>query len=249
MPQLHGRAKEKYIATYGEEEYEAYNDKAPDMFHGSSFTQSPEEDNLPQFTHRPDHDMESLFWVLLVTLILAKPLGEPDKVTPHCSSTWKILSNHVIDKDEEDYRNIILTKPLSAWKPILHPKLASLAGMIHKLAHQVVPEYGLLDYEPKRDHLHEAFRRILLEQILSMDDDPIPLTPNVSRDPDPVKNKADATPKPDVQVPIPTQVKQQSKKRKAIDVPDGDAERVKKSVCSGGIASSKLQSTQYMNDA
>ena len=232
MPELHERAKDKYIATYGEDAYEAYNDKAPDMFHGSSFTQIP--DDLPQFIHRPDHDMESLFWVLLVTLILAKPLGEPDRVTPQCSSAWKILSNHVIDKDEEDFRNNLLTKPISTWKRILHPKLASLAGMIHKLAHQVMPEYGLLDYEPKRDHLHEAFRRILLEQILSMDDDPIPLTPNISRNPDL------EDPDPDVRAPIHTQVKQQSKKRKAVDIPDGGAKRVKRSACPGGITSSRL---------
>ena len=176
-----------YIATYGEDTYEAYNDKAPGIFHGSSFTQSPDDDDLPQFTHRPDHDMESLFWVLLVTLTLAKPLGEPDKVTSQCSSAWKILTNHVIDNDEdsEDFRNIILTTSKHAWKHILHPKLTSLTEMMHKLAHQVRPEYGLLESEPKRDHLHEAFRRILLEQILSMDDDPIPLTPNISRNPYP----------------------------------------------------------------
>ena len=64
----------------------------------------------------------------------------------------------------------------------LHPKLSSLSGMMTKLSYQVAPEYGRLETQPPQEHLHEAFRRILLEQILSMND-PIPLTPDLSRNP------------------------------------------------------------------
>ena len=163
MPELQGKAKDTYIEAYGEEAYIAYNDTEPKMYHGSGYTCIP--DDTPTFTHRPDHDMESLFWVLVVVLILAKPLGEPDEITPAFSSTWAYFDNHTISKDPHDPRNDIFGQPEKAWRELLHPKLSCLAGMLCKLAKQVQPEYGLLDTPPKPDHLHEAFRRILLEQI------------------------------------------------------------------------------------
>ena len=82
-----------------------------------------------------------------------------------------------------------------------------------------------------------------------MEDDPIPLTPNVSRDPRPKEETQKDNAIQEAGPSLRSQVKKQSKKRKAVDVLDGEAERVKKTVCSDGIASSTLQSTQYINDA
>ena len=108
MPELQGKARDLYIKTYGEETYNAYNDTEPKMFHGARFTRRPKV--IPPFTHRPDHDMESLFWVLVVVLILAKPLNEPDEIQPLTSSIWRIFENHTIDKDPMDDRDSMLSQ-------------------------------------------------------------------------------------------------------------------------------------------
>ena len=181
MPELQGRAQGIYIENYGEEAYKAYNDTEPNMHHGAKFTDFL--GIIPPFTHRPDHDKESLFWVLVFTSILAKPLGETDEVKPLCSVIWQSFQNHRVNKRPKDERNDVLEQSGISWKEILHPKLSCLVKMLLRLTEQVQPEYALLDSQPKPDHLHEAFRRIILEQILAMEDDPIPLTPHVSRDP------------------------------------------------------------------
>ena len=223
MPELQGKVKHAYIEAYGEEAYMSYNDTEPRMYHGAEFTCIP--DDTPTFTHRPDHDMESLFWVLVVVLILAKPLDEPDEITPALSSTWAYFDNHTISKNPYDPRNNIFGLTERAWRELLHPKLSCLAGMLRKLADQVQPEYGLLDPQAKPDHLHEAFRRILLEQILAMDDDHIPLTPNVCRDPH-RKKEAEKVKRARDAEPSVSQVETKAKKRKAIYDPNGEAGRI-----------------------
>ncbi|CAL1717158.1 unnamed protein product [Somion occarium] len=75
MPTLSTEAKGLYIAAFGQATYEYYLDD--DTFHGGKIrTSAP-----PAFLHRPDHDVESLFWLLVACLILAKPLNEPDAPT------------------------------------------------------------------------------------------------------------------------------------------------------------------------
>ncbi len=40
--------------------------------------------------------------------------------------------------------------------------------MLRNMARQISPEYGYLDPPPVREHLHEAMRRSLLEEIVRM---------------------------------------------------------------------------------
>ncbi len=63
---------------------------------------------------------------------------------------------------------------------MMDPRLAPISFMLAEMAGQINPEYGYLSPPPAKDHLHEAMRRLLLEQIVEMED-PIELQPGVSR--------------------------------------------------------------------
>ena len=192
MPQLSGKAKDAYIKAYGQDMYDEYSDKTSETVHGRG---QPKlyEDPRP-FTHRPDHDVESIFWVLLFTLLLATPKDSQEKPSRIFYAVIKRMMYHTIDPDEIiDLRDRFFHLTLQEWSNLFHHKLSPIVPMMDALADQVYPEYGLLDPPPKQDHLHEVFRRILLNQILLMEDN-IPLAPGVLRNPDPTASILTATP-------------------------------------------------------
>lgn len=182
---------------------------------------------------------------------MAKPQGADNEPTPDFVLAWNIFHNHtIVAENPDDERNLLLPLTGQGWKKRLHPKLSSIADMMARLGDQVQPEYALLDTPPEQDHLHEAFRRILLEQILSMEDDEIPLTPNISRKP-PIEKRAGQERGARMEasaIPGSSKATNQSKKRKATD--EGDTERYHKSVRSsgGGVFSPDLHEDRYLND-
>ena len=183
MPELDGKAKDAYVKAYGQDVYSSYSDKGSNKVHGRQ-PPEPSETPLP-FSHRPDHDIESIFWVLVFTLMLALPKGPYEKPSPRFYKGVKKIREHTIDRDEDvDLRDWFFRLEPTEWPGLFHSKLSPIVGMVEALSLQVYPEYGLLNPPPEEEHLHEAFRRILLNQILSMEDD-IPLTPGVSRNPNP----------------------------------------------------------------
>lgn len=181
MPTLSDNAKEAYIKAYGEPMYRRYCD-GPDTFHGSSRPPDPDDLSSFEFCHRPDHDVESIFWVLLATLLRAQPLSRTKKVDfQRFLEADALFRDHVIQKGARiDSRDNLLTFTQADMQEALDPKLASLSRMLAKMAAQIRPEYGYLSPPPRKDHLHEAMRRLLLEQLVGMTDD-IKLDPGVSR--------------------------------------------------------------------
>ncbi len=181
MPTLSGDAKAAYVRAYKEDTYNMYCD-THDTIHGS--TPPPGSAKLPpfEFCHRPDHDVESIFWVLLFTLLRAQPYDATEDVDLELFwTTNQCLLDHVIQsKARFDTRDSLLTFSEETMAEALNSKLAPLSGMLADMAAQVRPEYGYLSPSPRKDHLHEAMRRLLLQQIVGMKDD-IKLRPGVSR--------------------------------------------------------------------
>ena len=183
IPELTGRAKEVYINHSTQETYDNYSDKGSETVHGRS--QPPLSKVSLPFSHSPDHDVESIFWVLLYALMLALPRSSCDIPSELFYEGINTIKNHTINQGRVvDVRDWFFQLEEAEWKELFHDKLSCCAGMMMALAEQVYPEYGLLDPPPKKDHLHEAFRRILLNQILTMQDE-IPLTPGASRNTSP----------------------------------------------------------------
>ncbi|CAL1717166.1 unnamed protein product [Somion occarium] len=195
MPSLEDRTKEIYQRVYGQEAYDRYEDTA-DTFHSGRASSRKAKDVA--FVHRPDHDVESLFWLLVAVFLLAKPLGEPDKPTQRFYSAWKHIERHMVaGAGCDDTREPFLSYSVAHWEAALHPGLSSLAPLLENLATQVQPEYALMDPAPPEDHLHEAFRRLILEHIVGMGDADIDLEAGITREtafPTDGKRKADKDP-------------------------------------------------------
>ncbi|KAI0075775.1 hypothetical protein K474DRAFT_1773051 [Panus rudis PR-1116 ss-1] len=179
MPKLQGDVLELYKKVYSAETYDKYQDQ-PGITHGGTVIDESEELEMPPFHHRPDHDVESMYWVLFKTLLLAYPDAPYAEPTPKFDSAWAAIRDHTISS-VYDTRIPILSHGVHTIEQILHPRLSSLAPLLVSLGRQVKPEYAYLSPSPPADHLHEAFRRILLQHIVNMDD-PIPLRPGWSRD-------------------------------------------------------------------
>ena len=169
-----------YLKTYGQAVYDAFTDK-DGIFHGGTSTGKIQE----RFVHRPRHDIESVFWTLLSSILRVFPKDtHPEANTPgELSAALKLLDTHVIHSHEPDIRVSLLTWTETAFETAFHPKLASLAPMFAAMCAQVRPEYAYLSPSPRKDHLHEAMRRLLLQQIVDMGDDAIPLDPHRVRVP------------------------------------------------------------------
>ena len=243
MPELDGKARDEsqYVKRYTQETYDEYSDKASGTVHGRTRPVPPMIP--PPFSHRPDHDIESIFWVLLFTLILALPQGSYEKPLPNFYEGLAMIRDHTIDKNKKvDVRDWFFHLLPEEWSELFHPKLSPLVPMMEALAEQVYPEYGLLCPPPNEDHLHEAFRRILLKQILSMKDN-IPLMPGILHNPDPKASIPTLTlthytqPQPTSE-PVAAKVASVPKKRKADEQPSST--RVKSLRCVGGVRSSSL---------
>ena len=248
MPDLNGRAKEVYIENYGQETYDTYTDI--DTVHGRKRPTAPLED--PKFYHRPDHDVESIFWVLLFTLITARPKGTtPDGPPQAFATAMKWFRTHKVEKESwYDSREPFLRLGRKRWTEMFHPKLASVADMMQQLSLQVQPEYGLLNPPPAEDHLHEAFRRILLSHILSMEDD-IPLTPNVSRDPTVAESTTSLQQPPPESEKLPsnTTSRLDPKKRKRGEEGSESSTNPRKVVRTvGGLPSAPLHDSRHYNN-
>ncbi|KDQ26399.1 hypothetical protein PLEOSDRAFT_1105302 [Pleurotus ostreatus PC15] len=131
-------------------------------------TQGRSDEQIQIFRHLPRHDAESVFWVIVVFLLRALPLGqlpEKDKNTKSLISSWKCIASHEIMSSPAglpiDFRTMLLSP--KHWETNLHEKLGGLVPMMKELVMQVRPEYShLAEPPPDEFHLHEAMQRILL---------------------------------------------------------------------------------------
>ncbi|PBL03767.1 hypothetical protein ARMGADRAFT_32333 [Armillaria gallica] len=71
---------------------------------------------------------------------------------------------------QSGYRWDVLGMTLQDWERALHPRLKFLGMFLFRLCEQMTPEYGFVS-PPPEDHLHEAFQRLILNQIDEMAED------------------------------------------------------------------------------
>ena len=150
-----------------ERDGESYSEQSPDLCIDSDHHLLV----VPQFYHRPDHDVESFFWVLLTSLLRAQPKNsEDDANLVRYRQAYDVFLQHSIRENADlDSRTGLLQFGVKQFRRALHPELHDLAPMLRKMAEQIAPEYGYMKPPPARDHLHEAMRRLLLEQIFHME--------------------------------------------------------------------------------
>ncbi len=175
MPELPSDVAEKYRAAYANDPsgLRILLDDGTTTHGGvykgrQKYSESPELETR-DFQHRPRHDAESVFWCMVVFLLLAVPLGSPeeDLDKSHLYSAWGRIGDHEfsLTNDIRDSRLSLLRASDAAWRMWLHPGLQHVAPLLQLLATQVTPEWGLIQPPPHILHLHEAMQRIILTHI------------------------------------------------------------------------------------
>lgn len=181
MPELSEKTKTIYIKAYGHKEYDAWTDK-PGLVHGvaAKITGTNE-----CYKRCEEYDVESLFWVFISTLILASPICE--YVEDKCAATIAKLAEALTCFEsaqcngyDGDTRDVLLQWTEQDWREALPKALDPVIPLVIALARQISPSYALLAKQPVTGHLHEAFRRLILDFIAEMVD-PIILRPGVAR--------------------------------------------------------------------
>ncbi|KAJ8701154.1 hypothetical protein PTI98_004111 [Pleurotus ostreatus] len=179
MPTLPSHLSDRYALLHSNDlsGLRTFTDNGPTR-HGGVYTEETEDKHdknrklrVTQFEHRPRHDAESVFWCIVVFLLLAAPLDsapedpqaleDPAEFGLNCA--WKYIANHEICNDTGDSRLSIIREP--EWDKWLHPELAHAEDFLLDLAAQIAPEWGLIEPPPLPLHLHEAMQRIILQYI------------------------------------------------------------------------------------
>ena len=220
MPVLEGEARDLYVRVRGQKYYDSYNDTHPEppedvrphgipdkrflsvwrmmshTMHGgfppTMRAGEPSPKEVPDFRHRPEHDVESVFWSFYAALSRVQPMdGVREKFVPDTlHNAWSLFAAHKIphtsDSRNQDSRILILDRNEDTWVADFRPfpEMHDLGRMLHKLALQVRPEYALWEWEdgePKPDHLHEACQRIILQYLVKHRDHDIALDPTSLR--------------------------------------------------------------------
>ncbi|KAK0218083.1 hypothetical protein IW262DRAFT_1298627 [Armillaria fumosa] len=161
---------EKYSKSYQGGVMRTFRDEG-ETYHGSRVNMSKwmaRRDKIQRkawFYHQPRHDVESVGWCIIAFLLRAQPkeLGSIEDSLKELHNAWELLSGSA--------RLALFTWPQQQWERALHPKLEFLGDFLLRLGEQMEPEYGFLDPPPPEDHLHEAFQRLLLNQIHNMTED------------------------------------------------------------------------------
>ena len=191
MPELTGDALHRYNAVHGPARYDKY---PPEPTVGGAkqhgFTPPPIcdyawfESNV-KYVHRPEHDVESVFWTMLYALLLVKPAdGKPEKyASTSFSEIWGFLDSHSIKEDAgTDCRNIIFDQRGSIWIDAFDGCMRDVAVMLCKIGNQVKTEWAFWeDSASVPDHLHEAVQRIILQYLVDHWDDDVALLPGQTR--------------------------------------------------------------------
>ncbi|KAF8324863.1 uncharacterized protein EI90DRAFT_3074155 [Cantharellus anzutake] len=173
MPELQGEVLHTYNMLFGVGAYEAgQEDYDNNNIHEFGSLQNPP-------LYRPRHDIESLVWVIVDTLLHAKPEGSDDSPLMELARFEQTLNSRRYR--DVDMSTLLFFLPLDWWKRALHPELGPVLGeLLHNIALQVGPEYEYLIEPPRSTNLHEALRRLLLRAIVTLNQQP-PITLDSSR--------------------------------------------------------------------
>ncbi|CAE6439734.1 unnamed protein product [Rhizoctonia solani] len=123
-----------------------------------------------QFTHRLLHDAESTFWVIVWTLArstVGSSTTTDDPSEDFCTFFHTMASHY--PKRGHDPREALCEGSEDYWKDILHPDLGFLSAMLNKMYVYIRPEWA---YRPELnpEHVHEALMRLILAEIVGIDD-------------------------------------------------------------------------------
>ncbi|KAG8732364.1 hypothetical protein FRC10_000971 [Ceratobasidium sp. 414] len=161
MPILEGRALELYKFS-NEAEYTKYTEAVQERAHVDISSQVKHK-------HQLFHDAESTFWVTAWTLACSAPRDYIREEAWPEELDWfvSVMETHQ-PGPKADSRDVC-AQGLDEWTVVLHPSLASVAGMVSQMHSYVHPEW---QHRPELDveHVHKALMRLLLTEIVRIED-------------------------------------------------------------------------------
>ena len=152
-PECYGNAHQDRIGEFPEEIEELVDLR--------KLKNQPQDDS---WRHELDHDVESVFWLLLYWAMVAQPEGRPGEYID--SSSWSSMLGNFVDRARL-VRNFASDDPPpslthSVYEP-LWPLISSLAALLVVDKHWL-PESGA---RKRPDYMCEAFQRSILQFIVS----------------------------------------------------------------------------------
>ena len=181
MPQLSDNACALYIGAHGKGRYERYNDTKATP-HGAEPPDLDERFKTPPvFRHRPEHDVESIYWSMVSALLHVRPMdveGEPEMPKVFVDAWGDLLSHRIPEAGEgySDPRGNFLSKEWEDWPQLFLGSMKDLGPLLFDISRQIRAEYALCGDGLLPDHLHEAVQRLILQYLVDHDD--IPLNPH-----------------------------------------------------------------------
>lgn len=181
MPLLEGTALQLYELHFGLSRYNSYNECRQSTLLASNDIPKPWT-----CLHQPRHDAESYFWMISFFLLQAIPAEDSDKPDHNLEAFRAAMQSLRVGAAAPvgggKMRSVFFTYE-EEYRLFLHAGLTSFAPLIAELGEQVYIEWQFLSKQPPSDHVHEAFRRILLKWIVKLEDakTPYPILPAVTR--------------------------------------------------------------------
>ena len=165
FPELSGIALQRYTRAYGADTYESYKEE----FNACSrLKERPSE--MCDVEHRPHHDMESMIWILFDSLTRAQPKDAKDMcLTRLAVAVIEDFDTHVIESGKESRHEITRFDQVD-WEKVLHPGLSFLAESLAHLSKFLRTDWSLWEDELEEDFMHEASKRILLREMVRIEE-------------------------------------------------------------------------------
>ncbi|SJL00051.1 uncharacterized protein ARMOST_03363 [Armillaria ostoyae] len=172
MPELSSKAiAKRYAECYKGDAMRTFRDKEG-TWHGGTpdipkykETRVNDDQATTAFYHQPRHDVESVGWCIIAFCLRSQPKDEKvEQSLELLHKAWGFLT-------QSGNRGDVLGMTLQDWERALHPRLKFFGMFLFRLCEQMTPEYGFLSPPPPEDHLHEAFQRLILNQIDEMAED------------------------------------------------------------------------------
>jgi hypothetical protein len=164
MPELTGRAHALYLhQDQGGNRYAQYIDAVKE---GRDPPETAAE--TIEFSHKLFHDAESTFWVIAWTLARSAS-QDYEKET-----SWQGPYRNFIETMAQHFTNgidgrMVLESSVSFWRQVLHRDLQDQAPMLSQMHRYIRPEWAYRE-ELDPEHVHEALMRLLLAEIVKLED-------------------------------------------------------------------------------
>ena len=197
MPELSGDALALYKKAYGEERYLMYNDDDLTTHRGLSPSARGKslddvvDETSPSFQHRSEHDVESIYWSMVVVLLRVHPALPVHYEIDPCEASlraWEALHSHQIPQDPSagmsESRYLVSEATRPQWLALFLPEMHDVALLMLEISRHINSEYALWEWEEgkyREDHLHEALQRLIFKYLHEHRDNPILLNPDYLR--------------------------------------------------------------------